>query len=100
MRERVAPDCVVGAYETGTLLYFRDRTVNLDGKVDHEALAERMAGRAPDYVDERGVDVMVDIRSGIERGLRGNFDRWRLLEHQWRYEAWVRTRREAACLEG
>jgi hypothetical protein len=100
VREHVSPDCVVGAYETGTLLYFRDRTVNLDGKVDHEALEARMAGRAPDYVDERGVDVMVDIRSGIDRGLRGRRDRWRLVEMQWRYEAWVRTRREAACLRG
>jgi hypothetical protein len=91
---------VVGAYETGTLLYFRDRTVNLDGKVDHDALEARMAGRAPDYVERRGVDVMVDIQSGIERGLRGRFDQWRLVEAQWRYQAWARTRREAACLKG
>ena len=40
-RDHVAPGCVVGAYETGTLVYFRDRSVNLDGKVDHDALEAR-----------------------------------------------------------
>ena len=65
-----SPGCVVGAYETGTLLYFRDRTVNLDGKVDHDALEARAGRPLPDYVDARGVDVMVDIESGPPRGLR------------------------------
>ena len=68
--DHVSPNCVVGAFETGTLLYFRDRTVNLDGKVDHDALEARLDGRSPDYVDARGVDVMVDIESGPPRGLR------------------------------
>ena len=91
---------MVGAYETGTLVYFRDRTVNLDGKVDHEALRTRLAGRSPQYVDQRHVDVMMDIPSGIDRGLAGHLDQWRLVEMQWRYEAYVRLSREAACLIG
>jgi hypothetical protein len=100
VREHVNPQCVVAAYETGTLVYFRDRTVNMDGKVDHAALAARMAGKAPEYVDRRRVDVMMDIPSGIDRGLRGHLDQWRLVEAQWRYEAYVRSSREAACLRG
>jgi hypothetical protein len=100
VRAHVRPQCVVGAYETGTLIYFRDRTVNLDGKVDHAALEARMAGTAPEYVDRRRVDVMMDIPSGIDRGLRGHLDQWRLVEAQWRYEAYVRSSREAACLKG
>jgi hypothetical protein len=100
VRAHVRPECVVGAYETGTLIYFRDRTVNLDGKVDHAALEARFAGTAPEYVDRRHVDVMMDIPSGIDRGLRGHLDQWRLVEAQWRYEAWVRTSRERACLRG
>jgi hypothetical protein len=100
VRAHVRPECVVGAYETGTLIYFRDRTVNLDGKVDHAALEARFAGTAPEYVDRRRVDVMMDIPSGIDRGLRGHLDQWRLVEAQWRYQAYARTSREAACLRG
>jgi hypothetical protein len=100
VRAHVRLSCVVAAYETGTLIYFRDRTVNLDGKVDHAALQARLAGRGPDYVDARRVDVMMDIQSGIDRGLRGRLDQWRLVEAQWRYQAYVRTSREAACLRG
>ena len=98
VEEHVNPECIVGAYETGTLLYFRPRTVNLDGKVNHDALEARRAGRSPEYVDEAGVDVMVDIASGIDRGLLGRRDDWRLVEAQWRYEAWVRRSAEARCL--
>ena len=47
VRDHVRPGCVVGAFETGTLIYFRDHTVNLDGKVDHAALEARFAGRSP-----------------------------------------------------
>jgi hypothetical protein len=98
VREHVAPSCVVGAYETGTLVYFRDRSVNMDGKVDHEALEARDAGRSPEYLDSRRVDVMVDIASGIDRGLAGRRDAWRLVEAGWRYEAWIRRASEARCL--
>ena len=91
--DHVSPSCVVGAYETGTLLYFRARTVNLDGKVDHDALEARLEDRSPDYVDARGVDVMVDIESGPARGLRpGAFHK---VEDMGRYEAWVRNGRDA-----
>jgi hypothetical protein len=98
VRANVAPGCVVGAYEAGTLVYFRDGVVNLDGKVDHEALEAREAGRSPAYVDARRVDVMMDISSGIDRGLKGRRDGWRLVEAGWRYQAWVRRASEARCL--
>jgi hypothetical protein len=96
----VAPECLVGGFEAGTLVYWRDRTVNLDGKVDHDALEARLAGRTPEYVDRRGIDVLVDIESGPLRALRGRMDDWRLVADTGRYEAWVRSRREAACLTG
>ena len=100
IRANVAPGCTVGAYETGTLIYFRDRTVNLDGKVDHHALEARLAGRSPQYVDRRGIDVLVDIESGPARALQGRRDGWRKVEDMGRYEAWVRSGRERACLTG
>jgi len=96
--DHVNPRCVVGAFETGTLLYFRERTVNLDGKVDHDALEARLNGGSFDYVDKREVDVMVDIESGPPRGLRpGSFHK---VEDMGRYEAWVRNGRDRACLAG
>jgi hypothetical protein len=100
IRANVAPQCTVGAYETGTLIYFRENTVNLDGKVDHDALEARLAGRSPQYVDERRIDVIVDIESGPARALRGRGDAWRKVEDMGRYEAWVRRSSEAACLIG
>ena len=98
IRANVAPACTVGAFETGTLLYFRDRTVNLDGKVDHDALEARLAGRSPQYVDERRIDVIVDIESGPARALQGRREGWRKVEDMGRYEAWVRIGREDTCL--
>jgi len=98
IRANVVPECTVGAFETGTLLYFRDRTVNLDGKVDHDALEARLAGRSPQYVDARRIDVLVDIESGPARALRGRAAAWRKVRDMGRYEAWVRRSREAACL--
>jgi hypothetical protein len=59
-----------------------------------------MDGRTPEYVDERGIDVLVDIESGPIRALRGHRGQWRFVEDMGRYEAWVRTGREAACLTG
>lgn len=50
----------VGAVQTGTLGYYHDRTVNLDGKVDPYALAAREEGRIHEYVIERNVEYIVD----------------------------------------
>jgi hypothetical protein len=99
IRARIAPECVVGGFEAGTLLYFRDRTVNLDGKVNHDALEAARAGRSPEYVARRRIDVLVDIESGPPRALRGRFDQWRKVEDMGRYEAWVRRARESTCLK-
>ena len=95
----VAPRCVVGARQSGTLGYFRDRVVNLDGKVDAAALRAREAGRLRAYVDEAGIDVVVDV-SGLARhvlgpGMRG----FRRTPVPAGYEAWVREGRED-CLRG
>ena len=88
----VRPDCRIGAVETGTLVYFRPATLNLDGKVNRFALDAAIAGVLPDYVDDAGIDVLVDIPSGIERATRGPADEWtpptRLDER-----FWVTTRR-------
>ncbi len=48
----------VSAFQSGTIGYFRDRVLNLDGKVNAEALRRRSDSQA--YVAERGVDWFCD----------------------------------------
>jgi len=58
--EHVPADVWVAATQTGTLGYYHDRTINLDGKVDPQSLDYRLRGRIVDYLDERNVAYIVD----------------------------------------
>jgi hypothetical protein len=94
----VRPQCTMGGYESGTLGYFRDRVINLDGKVDAAALAARLAGRSPAFVRAHDISVMVDIPSGIARATRGRPPgEWRHIRSLGRYEVWARSDR-LGCL--
>jgi hypothetical protein len=53
----------IGAVQTGTLGFYHDKTVNLDGKVDPFALAARERGETAKYAVERGVEYIADWRS-------------------------------------
>ncbi|MBM3474631.1 MAG: glycosyltransferase family 39 protein, partial [Armatimonadetes bacterium] len=53
VRAHVPEGEAVGAGQSGTLGYFRDRVLNLDGKVNPEAL--RYQGRIREYLQERNV---------------------------------------------
>lgn len=55
---RVPPEDWVAALQTGTLGYLRDRVLNLDGKVNPEALRRR--GDIWRYLDERGIRWLCD----------------------------------------
>ena len=54
--EHVREEQWVGAPQSGTLGFFHDRTVNLDGKVNPEALAARLEGIIPEYIATRTFD--------------------------------------------
>ena len=54
----------VAAVQTGTLGFYHDRTINLDGKVDPQAFGYRSGDRIYQYVIERNVQYIVDW-SGI-----------------------------------
>jgi hypothetical protein len=60
--EHNVPDTVwIGAVQTGTLGYWHDRTINLDGKVNPEALADRVTkGHVLDYVVASEIDYLAD----------------------------------------
>jgi hypothetical protein len=63
VREHVPVGDVVGAAQSGTLGYFRPRVLNLDGKVNAEALRHR--GRMPAYLASRDVHWFCDWRDTV-----------------------------------
>jgi hypothetical protein len=70
VEENVAEEVWMGAVQTGTLGFFHDRTVNLDGKVNPNALAAKLQQKIPEYVatqtfDDRGgkIDYIADWSS-------------------------------------
>jgi hypothetical protein len=56
----------VGALQSGTIGFFHDRTINLDGKVNPAALAAVKASRHQQYVLESNVEYLVDWVSLLE----------------------------------
>jgi hypothetical protein len=59
--QNVEPQTWVAAVQTGTLGYWHDRTINLDGKVNLEALAARQEfGHVLDYASASQIDYIVD----------------------------------------
>jgi hypothetical protein len=61
VRNHVPPETWVGAPQSGTLGYFHDRTINLDGKVDPDALRARLRdGDVISYVLRSKIVYLVD----------------------------------------
>ncbi len=60
VNEHVPQASWVAAIQSGTLGFFHERTINLDGKVSPEALAARRAHRTPEYAVGKNVDFIVD----------------------------------------
>ncbi|WP_448561305.1 hypothetical protein [Trichothermofontia sp.] len=56
VNENVSESTWVGAVQTGTLGFFHDRTINLDGKVNPQALAALLKRQIPTYVVETTFD--------------------------------------------
>jgi len=56
VEENVETSTWVGAIQTGTLGFFHDRTINLDGKVNPQALAAKLERQIPTYVVEATFD--------------------------------------------
>jgi len=88
----VPPYVPVGAMQTGTLGYFRDDVVNLDGKVNAAALRHRLMGNMSHYLATTGVIYLADWHEKIMALLdtrearvryvkvatRGRFELWRV----------------------
>jgi len=60
VEENVPPAAWVGAIQSGTLGFFHDRTINLDGKVNPQALEARRRDEIPRYVVESEIEYLAD----------------------------------------
>jgi hypothetical protein len=60
VRANVPDDVWCGAIQSGTLGFFHDRTINLDGKVNPEALHARLNDEIPRYVLDKGIVYIAD----------------------------------------
>lgn len=70
--DHTSPDDTIGVFQSGAIGYFSHRrVVNLDGKVNREALAALKGGRLGDYLRREGIDVVVDNRTVLELFLTG-----------------------------
>lgn len=96
----VRPACRIGAFESGTLGYYRDGVTNLDGKMDDAALDARLAGRSTAFVRAKGIGLVIDIPSGVERatGPPPRLAWQQVAENMGRFDVWVRRDRAAQCL--
>ena len=60
VQENVPDDVWVGAIQTGTLGYYHDKTINLDGKVNPDALKAKLAGKRAEYFVDSGIQYIPD----------------------------------------
>lgn len=90
--EHVPASAVVAAGQSGTLGFLRNRVVNVDGKVNPEALAWR--GRMWDYLDKRGIEWFADSTWYVELylGLDPEAVGWRLVAQSGDFVVYRRVR--------
>ena len=67
VRSRVPSTDRVASWQSGTLGYFREGVLNLDGKVNAEAVRRR--GDMDAYLREQGIDWLVDWPNNVKAGL-------------------------------
>ncbi len=75
IESQTPPDARVGIFNSGAIGYFSDRRVlNLDGKVNPEALAALQRGRMRAYVADARIDYVVDHGWILDRFLHPDAD--------------------------
>lgn len=60
VNSNVKEDIWISAFQSGALGYFHDKTINLDGKVNPDALAARKLLKLPEYMVKVNAEYMVD----------------------------------------
>lgn len=80
VKKNVPETEIVAAAQTGTLGFFRSNVVNLDGKVNADAI--RYRNNMTDYLNLRKINWFCDWRMGVDRFLGKNPESkgWRLVD--------------------
>jgi hypothetical protein len=58
--ERLPPNESVGAFQSGVVGYFNRNVVNLDGKINQDALAALRQGTLADFIDAQNIRYLAD----------------------------------------
>jgi hypothetical protein len=67
VEQNTEEDEIIGVFQAGAIGYFSNRTViNLDGKVNREALEALRERDLASYLQEEGIDVLVDISKVLD----------------------------------
>lgn len=90
VQRHVPSDEVVSAWQAGTLGYARAHVVNLDGKVNAEALNHR--GNMPAYMASQGLRWFCDWQWCVQRclGKQPEQNGWRLIARSHAFQLWHR----------
>ncbi len=72
------PQARVGSFQSGTIGYFDRNVVNLDGKLNNDALKAQMNHTLAQYLDREGINVLVDWPGYIHDNLPADY-----LARQW-----------------
>jgi hypothetical protein len=101
VEENVPDETWVGAVQTGTLGYWHDRTINLDGKVNPRALeARRTVGHVLYYVVDSEIDYIADwvgVSDWVNRPQTEFSDAFELIVEDHRNNLAVLRRRDVAA---
>jgi hypothetical protein len=82
----------IGAFQSGTLGYFKPNTVNLDGKVNQGALEARRKGELWKYILDQKIDFVVDwpVYTAYVLGPLVTMGCFSLVQSQESFEVWKR----------
>lgn len=77
VRETFGPETRVGAFQSGVVGFFHENTINLDGKMNSDALKALLKDQTGRYIDSEDVKVLVDWKSVLESVLSSDYlDNW------------------------
>ncbi len=57
---------IVGAYQSGVIGYFNENVINLDGKLDGNALQLLRRGQITDYIAEKDINFIIDWKEPVK----------------------------------
>ncbi len=88
------PTARVGAFQSGAIGFFDHNVVNLDGKMNDDALRASHTGQLDGYLDRSGVDVLVDWKALIHYHLPAGY-----LASEWKVCSQPMPIADSVCFE-